>query len=48
MHLKIITHERVVFDEDVDEIYTKAIDGEIGILKNHVPIMAALDIGVTG
>lgn len=47
MHLKIITHERVVFDEDVDEIYTKTIDGEIGILKNHVPIMTALDIGVT-
>ncbi len=47
MHLKIITHERVVFDEDVDEIYTKTSDGEIGILKNHVPLMAALDIGVT-
>lgn len=47
MHLKIITHEKVVFDEDVDEIYTKTVDGEIGILKNHVPIMAALDIGVT-
>lgn len=47
MRLKIITHERVVFDEDVDEIYTKAIDGEIGILKNHVPLMTALDIGVT-
>lgn len=47
MHLKIITHERVVFDEDIDEIYTKTIDGEIGILKNHVPVMAALDIGVT-
>lgn len=47
MHLKIITQERVVFDEDVDEVYTKTTDGEIGILKNHVPIMAALDIGVT-
>lgn len=47
MHLKIITHERVVFDEDVDEIYTKTIDGEIGILKKHIPVMAALDIGVT-
>ncbi len=47
MHLKIITHERVVFDEDVDEVYTKTTDGEIGILKNHVPVMAALDIGVT-
>lgn len=47
MRLKIITHERVVFDEEVDEIYTKTTDGEIGILKNHVPLMTALDIGVT-
>lgn len=47
MHLKIITHEKVVFDENVDEIYTRGVDGEFGILKNHVPIMAALDIGVT-
>jgi len=47
MHLKIITHEKLVFDEDVDEIYTRAVDGEFGILKNHVPIMSALDIGVT-
>ena len=47
MHLKIITHEKVVFDDNVDEIYTKTTDGEMGILKNHVPIMAALDIGVT-
>lgn len=47
MHLKIITHERVVFDEDVNEIYTRTTDGEIGLLKNHVPVMAALDIGVT-
>lgn len=47
MHLKIITHEKVVFDEEVDEIYTRAVDGEIGILPKHVPIMSALDIGVT-
>lgn len=47
MHLKIITHEKVVYDEDVEEIYTKGVDGEFGILKGHVPIMSALDIGVT-
>lgn len=47
MHLKIITHERVVFDEEIDELYTKTIDGEIGILKNHIPLMTALDIGIT-
>jgi len=47
VHLKIITQERVVFDSDVDEIYTRGVDGEFGILKGHVPIMSALDIGVT-
>ena len=47
MHLKIITHEKVVFDEDVNEIRTRGVNGEFGILPNHVPFMSALDIGVT-
>lgn len=47
MKLKIITQERVVFDEEVDEIYSKGIDGEFGILKGHIPITTPLDIGVT-
>ncbi len=47
MHLKIITHEKVVFDEPVDEIYTRSTEGEFGVLKNHTPMMVALDIGVT-
>ncbi|MDR1169018.1 MAG: ATP synthase F1 subunit epsilon [Heliobacteriaceae bacterium] len=47
MHLKIITHERVVFDGNVDAIYTKGTDGEFGVLEGHVPVMAALDVGVT-
>lgn len=47
MHLKIITHENIIFDEDVNEIYSKGLDGEFGILKGHEPIMSALAIGVT-
>jgi F-type H+-transporting ATPase subunit epsilon len=47
LHLKIITHGKVVFDADVDEIYSKAEDGEFGILPNHIPFMCGLDIGVT-
>ena len=47
MKLKIITHDRVVFDEQVDSIFSKGIDGEFGILKGHIPMMTALDIGVT-
>lgn len=47
MKLKIITQERVVFDEEVDEIYSVGTDGEFGILKGHIPMVTALAIGVT-
>ena len=47
MHLKIVTHEKIVYDDVVDEIYSKGIDGEFGVLKGHIPFMSALDIGVT-
>lgn len=47
LHLKITTHEKVVFDADVDEIYSKSTQGEFGVLPNHIPFMCGLDIGVT-
>lgn len=47
MHLKIITSDRIVFDDDADAIYTRGTDGEFGVLPNHIPLMSALDIGVT-
>ena len=47
MHLKIITHKEILFDEDINEIYARGIDGEFGVLKDHEPIMSALDIGIT-
>ena len=47
MKLKIITHENIIFDEEVDAVYSRGIEGEFGILKGHVPFMTALDVGVT-
>lgn len=47
IHLKIITHEKIVYEKDIDELYVQATDGRLGILKNHVPIICALKIGVT-
>lgn len=47
LHLKITTHEKVVFDSDVEEIYAKGTQGEFGILPGHIPFMSALDIGLT-
>ncbi len=47
IHLKVITHEKVVFDDNIDEFYVQAKDGRLGILKNHIPVICALDVGVT-
>ena len=47
IHLKVITHERIVLEDDIDELYVQTTDGRIGILKNHIPVICALDVGVT-
>ena len=47
IHLKVITHEKIIYENDIDELYVKSKDGHLGILKNHVPVICALDIGVT-
>jgi len=47
INLKIITHEKEVFNDVVDGIYAKSVEGEFGILPDHQPFMSALDIGVT-
>jgi F-type H+-transporting ATPase subunit epsilon len=47
MKLKIITHERIVFEGEVDEIVIQTKTGQMGILKDRLPVTSVLDIGVT-
>ena len=47
LNLKIITQERILVDDEVDAVYSKALDGDFGIFPDHVPYMTALDIAVT-
>lgn len=47
MNLKIITHERIVFEGEVDELVIQTTSGQMGILKDHIPITTTLAIGVT-
>ena len=47
MKLKIITHERIVFDNEIEELVVQTKGGQLGILKDHIPITTSLDIGVT-
>ena len=43
--LEVVTPERVVFDGPVTSLVLPAADGLMGILPNHAPIVAALDVG---
>ena len=44
MKLDILTPERSVCCVDVDMVVARAVDGEVGILSNHAPLVVALDI----
>ena len=46
LHLKVITHEKVIFDDDVNAVYANGENGEFGVLSGHIPFMTALKIGV--
>lgn len=45
IHLDIVTIERVVVSEDVDYVSAPGIDGVLGILPKHEPLLTALAIG---
>ncbi len=45
LRCQIITQERTIFDEDVDIVLAPAIQGRVGILKQHAPLITALDFG---
>ena len=45
MQLEIITAERRVFTDEVEDLVASSIDGELGILPYHAPLMAALQPG---
>jgi F-type H+-transporting ATPase subunit epsilon len=40
--LDIVTAERVVFSEDVDMVIAPGIEGQLGILPHHAPLMTTL------
>lgn len=43
--VSVISPERVIFEGSADQIVVPAWDGEIGILRNHAPMMVLLGTG---
>lgn len=45
IHVDLITPERQVFSDEVDTIVAPSVDGQIGILPNHAPLLTQLGLG---
>ena len=45
-NLQIVTPEREVFNGPVEMVSLPGLDGSFGVLRNHAPLIAALDAGV--
>jgi F-type H+-transporting ATPase subunit epsilon len=43
LHAQVLTPEGEVFDGEVEQLSTRTKVGEIGILANHVPLLARLE-----
>ena len=45
LEVHVVTPEQEVWTGEADFLVATAIDGEIGILPGHAPLLAALDVG---
>ena len=46
LNIRVITPDRIVWDATAEEIILPSSTGQLGILKDHAPLLTALDIGV--
>jgi len=45
LHLEIVTPERLAYEDDVDIVVVPGIEGELGILPHHAPLITTLGVG---
>ncbi len=45
MRLQLVTPDRQVLDTDIEEVYAPGIQGQFGVLPEHVNFLTALDTG---
>lgn len=45
LHLQIITPEKVIFDDDVDQVSLPTTTGQITVLPNHTNLVTSIEPG---
>lgn len=43
--LEIVTPEKQVFSEEVDSVVCPGVEGELGVLPHHAPLLTTLGVG---
>nr|YP_009397029.1 ATP synthase CF1 subunit epsilon [Spyridia filamentosa]ARW66215.1 ATP synthase CF1 subunit epsilon [Spyridia filamentosa] len=46
LQIKVIAPDQIVWNAEAEEIILPSSTGQLGILKKHIPLLTALDIGV--
>jgi len=46
LNLEVVTPNRTVLVEDVESVTLPGIEGELGILPEHIPLLTTLDTGI--
>lgn len=45
LDLEVVTPEKAVFHEPVDDVVVPGMEGQMDLLPGHLPLLAALDVG---
>jgi F-type H+-transporting ATPase subunit epsilon len=45
LQLEIVTPERLAYSDEVDMVLVPGVDGELGILPHHTPLVSLLGVG---
>lgn len=45
LHLTVVIRDRKLLDVEVDEVVLPAVNGQMGVLPGHTPLLAMLGIG---
>ena len=45
LYLKVVTPDKLFFEGEIDMLVARTIEGDVGILLNHAPLVTILDIG---
>jgi len=45
IRLELVTPEKMILSEDVEEVIAPGVEGDLGVLPEHAPLLTALRVG---